>query len=351
MDALEKLDLLEEHADLVTQLQGGSIDALDKLDMLERLAEIIALLGGSATDAPSAEDDEPQINQEQLVSLVQLQGNVELNSLSPDLPYKELSKSIKKVFDEHLKNTDVYCQPLSTAVTLRNSSAKHILNNGATRDKMLLTLKCAALLSTADSSVEIELKTNKPNITAAYLVKTHIELNGKSEKVGLIVQKDDKGEFLYDAYIEIAGKVSGKNKKDLGVPTGEESYDSSFPVLPKSSTDNLSNDSDNVNPMFDKAEIGDIDLVVNIFFEDEFNEFNEKADETKSSSAIAEPTELEKLLDDLRNDVIAVDDIDLDHLAALADNSSEDETLDQIRNILDMELVAKWLQQLDNMVA
>ena len=39
MDALEKLDLLEEHADLVTQLQGGGIDALDKLDMLERLAE------------------------------------------------------------------------------------------------------------------------------------------------------------------------------------------------------------------------------------------------------------------------------------------------------------------------
>lgn len=308
-------------------------------------------IGHGDTDTPSAEDGEPQINQEQLASLVQLQGRVELNSLSPDLPYKELSKSIKKVFDEHLKNTDVYCQPLSTAVTLRNSSAKHILNNGATRDKMLLTLKCAALLSTADSSVEIELKTNKPNITAAYLVKTHIELNGKSEKVGLIVQKDDKGEFLYDAYIEIAGKVSGKNKKDLGVPTGEESYDSSFPVLPKSSTDNLSNDSDNVNPMFDKAEIGDIDLVVNIFFEYEFNEFNEKADETKSSSAIAEPTELEKLLDDLRNDVIAVDDIDLDHLAALADNSSEDETLDQIRNILDMELVAKWLQQLDNMAA
>ena len=58
MDALEKLDLLEEHADLVTQLQGGGIDALDKLDMLERLAEIIALLGG-ASDTPSAEDDEP----------------------------------------------------------------------------------------------------------------------------------------------------------------------------------------------------------------------------------------------------------------------------------------------------
>ena len=64
-----------------------------------------------------------------------------------------------------------------------------------------------------------------------------------------------------------------------------------------------------------------------------------------------EPTELEKLLDGLRNDVIAVDDIDLDHLAELADNSSENETLNQIRNILDMELVAKWLQQLDNMAA
>lgn len=79
-------------------------------------------IGHDDTDTPSAKDDEPQINQEQLVSLVQLQGNVELNSLSPDLPYKELSKSIKKVFDEHLKNTDVYCQPLSTAVTLRNNT-------------------------------------------------------------------------------------------------------------------------------------------------------------------------------------------------------------------------------------
>ena len=135
MDALEKLDLLEEHADLVTQLQGGSIDALDKLDMLERLAEIIALLGGSATDAPS-QGDAPQT-------------------------------------------------PLAT---------------------------------------------------------------------------------------------------------------------------------------------------------------------TEPTPA-PEPTELESLLKDLQEQHIQPDDIDLDHLAELAGNSSEDETLNQIRNILDMELVAKWLQQLDEMAA
>ena len=53
MNALERLDLLEEYAELVTQLQEGNIDALDKLDMLERVAEIIELLGGDKAEQAS----------------------------------------------------------------------------------------------------------------------------------------------------------------------------------------------------------------------------------------------------------------------------------------------------------
>lgn len=63
------------------------------------------------------------------------------------------------------------------------------------------------------------------------------------------MQEDVNGRLLYQAYIEIAGKMSTKNKKDLGVPIGEDMYNSlsSFPVLPKSLISNLSNTNSPIN--------------------------------------------------------------------------------------------------------
>lgn len=59
MDDLDLLDLLEEHANLVTELKGGNTDPLDELDMLERVAEIVVLLGGKADEPqPTAEPSE-----------------------------------------------------------------------------------------------------------------------------------------------------------------------------------------------------------------------------------------------------------------------------------------------------
>lgn len=557
MDALEKLDLLEEHADLVTQLQGGGIDALDKLDMLERLAEIIALLGGSATDAPSAEDDEPsdltaafakygQINDfneqkfkafldsnptfgnvtsgiqhsfhfsskenflrlfvlfslgkvgkmyreiwrfsdpqrkvglKEKVNAISFATQVELNGIfskgghatglkiqqrrgyyaidfytdknkadKPDtkifnakdyigndgetgdngaqLTYEQLvakttSFLIKKLkYTQNVSDDDSLFTPIQPGENSKSSAYGDAIISFLAGEVILFDVKekdynkPVVLANTDDYDTPEALATAIHNGWVAWIERTygnrqiysnHVVNNTKSPK-GFSLEIRQAVETFMDADgdsdLAFSHQRGYQSADEVGLsPIFNEktiAFVRALKVIDDIATANDYNIiygdfSQTLQPsIFDSANIeGDYGIIAQIgtagkiarvgidkngnitvypgasgatvgndstlnytakwavykaisqaLVEDTTN----KRDEPQTP----EPTELEKLLDGLRNDVIAVDDIDLDHLAELAGNSSEDETLNQIRNILDMELVAKWLQQLDEMAA
>jgi hypothetical protein len=440
MDALEKLDLLEEHADLVTQLQGGGIDALDKLDMLERLAEIIALLGGSATDAPSAENKRliNGIELDKIIERLKSDGQIgdSSNSLmtDDDVDYalQQFDKNGQLSGSAHLlKRGFQIIDVLASAKTEHIRDVVYFLNDDyANRFYRSMIAEAFGLGLTinsqrqtwVDAIAEIYAKkgVNRDDFNnylaeqqkafeeqknqrsaqqqAEQAQKAQAEQEQKAkEREAMLERQKDIRAWLTNADEKTIARVEKildekvNYNSDLfkGVATRKHFIEEAIKkgAMPelgqvhpfvwnggkfnnmnwreqadyKERYENLKDEyrlkipSSDMYHVITKTEFDYANYLIGIGQGGTDAPSQGDAPQTPLATTeptpAPEPTELEILLKDLQEQHIQPDDIDLDHLAELAGNSSEDETLNQIRNILDMELVAKWLQQLDEMAA
>lgn len=290
----------------------SKFDLLGKLsdlqDLVELTNDIIELLGGRVEtqqhDDNATQDDEQSLDLVSILkNLIQFTEAVSLQSLPDSIDYSKLRKSIMEIFKVQMRDTKAFCQPLNAQVEVRMSGAKHVLNSGATRDKMVLLLKSVAFIAGARSARELVVDSDKPNITNAYLITTPIELNGKSEQISQIILTDNQGNLFYDLHLQKEGVVSNKYKFkenglsvnlddeihqahsqatiELDVPASEKiGLTQSFLAQSNSDDDSIATDSMFVNGLttdsdfgFDKVVIGTStnNFVINLFFKDEIS--------------------------------------------------------------------------------
>ncbi|MDO5650754.1 MAG: hypothetical protein Q4G13_01275 [Moraxella sp.] len=269
MNSLQKIKLLKSLKSLNGELASEN-KPLKKIALLKQIRAVQLELGfGTAkADDKTAETDKADLY-ETLLQQVQYTGKVNLINLPKNTNYTTLKQSIKKIFESELKDKTVYCRAVSSDITLRNSTAKHILNNGGTRSKMQLLLKIPSLLEQASYLRKEVNNGSNTNVKAVHLVRADIMLDGKPEKVAMRVMEDNRGSFVYDMYVQIDGKISQKNN-GLDVPAGG---DEAVPTLSKPLTDSLTNNHYVVNT-FDSADTGK--MVLNLFFEHELSSLTEQ---------------------------------------------------------------------------
>lgn len=251
-----------------------------------------------------------------------------------------------------LRGQTVYCKALNADVEIRKQGIKKFMSFTSNPIKLQAAHAILDIIKNGKefkpSEASYADKESNHGVKYHYL-KTAFKVNDLEYGARIVVREDNDGNFHYDLQIRsnINMILDGLGQeKSLNVPN----FHKALAVLGFNdivTNSNSESQEKDINELFDKATIDANDVVLNLFIFDENGV--EIGDE--STGATDEPTELESLLKDLQEQHIQPDDIDLDHLADIAANSSEDETLDQIRNILDMELVAKWLQQLDDMAA
>jgi hypothetical protein len=130
--------------------------------------------------------------------------------------YQAMRKIAEAHFKQALRNRVIECPALEASVTLRMRGGKHMLNVGATRQKLMLfpaipqMIQCAKLIRQSKP-------TNKAaNITDYYVLECHIGIRGIEVVARLIVERDNQGRLLYDMAI---------NKNALEVSTGDSKSD------------------------------------------------------------------------------------------------------------------------------
>jgi len=269
-------------------------------------------------------------------------------------------KALREASIQYLDNLretqeNIFCSAVNADVLLDKTGIKKIKSFSSNRIKLKALfaikdlIKNATLVKANQESYDNEEK--KRGITYS-IIKTPIVIDGVEYGTRMVLRKLPDGTYHYDLQIKDNVNVIFDSINDSQKNSDKGGSAKESDVLYRLA-ESYQNNSNHVKLMFDKATIDVNNMVLNLFiFDKDGNEIaDDSTDTTIGSDTRDELTELAQLLTDLQEERILPNDIDLDHLAELAVNSDENDTLDQIRNILDMELVAKWLQQLDNMVA
>ncbi len=275
--------------------------------------------------------------EDKLQSSVQMNGKVNLEPLPEDIEYSEIKKAIEKVFKENLRDKIVFCPPLSSDVTLRNSSGKNILNKSANRIKMQLLLKVGALLASANTVREDKVDSGNRNITNTYLVKSKVTINGELKTVGMRVHKDHQEKYLYDMFVQIQGKKSSKNDKSVAVPAGEASNEAVRPALYHASDENNSTTSNEKSSQFDKMtdDVATGEYVINLFFDDEITDLEDSpAEEENSTQHKEDKSMIEELMEENKDKTTKAVNQLLGANNKSSEQSQEQKDIDYLKDVI-----------------